>query len=107
MQSGGGPDFNPMLYVSAVTSLKSPGDVARRTNTFGGKYVAMVRPDVKDELQEALDKCLAERGYSRIALTATQQKRLSTLKRHSAERTAYLHSIDSDPVLIGRQRLAP
>jgi len=104
MQSGGGADYNPMLTVAGVTSQHRAEDIARRTNTFGGKYVAMVRPDVKDELQEVLDKCLTERGYARIILNADQQKRLSKLKHHTAARTAYLHSVDSDPVIIERQR---
>jgi hypothetical protein len=104
MQAAPSPTFNPMSMVETLSSQKSAEDIARRTNTFGGKYVAMVRPDVKDELQEVLDKCLMERGYVRIILNADQQKRLSKLKNHTAERTAYLHSIDSDPVIIERQR---
>jgi hypothetical protein len=105
MQSPDGATKNPMQAVAALTSQHTADDIARRTNTFGGRYVAMVRPDVKDELQEVLDKCLTERGYVRIALTADQQITLSKLKRHSAERTAYLHSIDSDPAVVERQRL--
>jgi len=104
MQSPDGPTKDPMQTVAGLTSQHTAEDIARRTNTFGGKYVAMVRPDVKDELQEVLDKCLTERGYVRVILNADQQKRLSKLKNHTAERTAYLHSIDSDPVIIERQR---
>lgn len=40
MQSTGGPDYNPMQTVSNVTSQNGPEDIARRTNTFGEKYVA-------------------------------------------------------------------
>jgi hypothetical protein len=58
----------------------------------------------KDELQEVLDKCLTELEYVRIILNADQQKRLSKLKHHTAARTAYLHSVDSDLVIIERQR---
>jgi len=105
MQSPDGPTKDPMQAVAGLTSQHTAEDIARRTNTFGGKYVAMVRPDVKDELQEVLDKCLTERGYVRIILNAVQQERLSKLKHRTAERTAYLHSIDSDPVLIERQHL--
>ena len=104
MQSPDGPAKDPMQTVAGLTSQHTAEDIARRTNTFGGRYVAMVRPDVKDELQEVLDKCLTERGYVRVILNADQQKRLSKLKNHTAERTAYLHSIDSDPVIIERQR---
>lgn len=107
MQAAQSPDFNPLALVEGSTSQKSADNIARRTNTFGGKYVAMVRPNVKDELQEVLDKCLRERGYVQIVLTAEQKGRLSRLKHRSAERTAYLHTIDSDPAVIERQRLKP
>lgn len=107
IQAARSPDFNPMAFAEGPRSQKSADDIARRTNTFGGKYVAMVRPNVEDELQEVLDKCLRERGYVQIWLTAEQKIHLSRLKRHSAERTVYLHTIDSDPAVIDRQRLTP
>jgi hypothetical protein len=107
MQAAQSPDFNPMAFVEGPTSQKSADDIARRTNTFGAKYVAIVRPNVKDELQEVLDKCLHERGYVQIVLTTEQKIHLSRLKHLSGERTAYLHMIDSDPAVIARQRLTP
>lgn len=91
--------------VDAISKLRSADDIARRSNTFGGKYVAMVSFDVRDQLQAVLDKCLAERGYTRLRLTDAQARTLRHLKRHSAERTAYLHSIDSDPAVVARQRI--
>jgi hypothetical protein len=107
MQAAQSPDFNPMAFVEGPGSQKSSDNIARRTNTFGGKYIAMVRPNVKDELQEVLDKCLRDRGYVEIWLTIEQKSRLSRLKHHSAERTAYLHTIDSDPAVIDRQLITP
>jgi len=107
IQASQSPDFNPMMVVEGPKSQKSADNIARRTNTFGGRYIAIVRPNVKDELQEFLDKCLRERGYVQIGLTADQKTRLSRLKLHSAERTAYLHSIDSDPAVIDQQRVTP
>lgn len=106
MQIGGDdPDFNAMNIVGSLTKLRSADDIARRTNTFGAKYVAMVSFDVRDQLQAVLDKCLIERGYARIRLTEAQAQALHKLKRHSPERTAYLHAIDSDPAIVARQRL--
>jgi hypothetical protein len=66
-----------------------------------------VRADVTDQLQRILDKCLRERGYVQIRLSDEQRHSLSRLKRHSAARTNYLHSIDSDPAVIDQQRLTP
>jgi len=98
-------EANPMAIVEHITSTKSETDIARRTNTFGAHYVAIAAVDLKDELQAVLDECLTAKGYVQIRLTTDQAKALSKLKRHSAERTAYLHSIDSDPAFIARQRL--
>ncbi len=94
-----------MNDVSGITELKSADDIARRTNTFGAKYVAMVNFDVRDQLQAVLDKCLLERGYVQIKLTKEQSHELGKLKRHSIERVAFLHSIDADPSVVETQKL--
>lgn len=96
---------NPANVVSAITKFGSADDIARRTNTFGAKYVAMVAFDVRDQLQAAIDACLIARGYTRIQLTAPQLQGLHKLKPRSPERTAYLHAIDSDATVIARQRV--
>lgn len=106
MQIGGSADMNAMNIVGAITKLRSADDIARRSNTFGARYVASVTFDVRDQLQAVLDKCLIERGYVPIRLTDQQAKTLKSLKRYSAQRTAYLHSIDSDGMLINRQRVS-
>ena len=56
-------------------------------------------------MQAALDQCLVDRGYVRIMLTQDQVRGLAKLKRGTAERTAYLHAIDSDPAVIAAQRV--
>jgi hypothetical protein len=98
---------NAMEVVNAIAKLRSADDIARRTNTFGAKYVAVVSFDVRDQLQAVLDRCLIERGYIRIRLTDFQARTLRNLKRHSPERTAYLHSIDSDATVVAQQRFDP
>jgi hypothetical protein len=105
MQIGGSAGFNAMNIVDAITKLRSADDIARRTNTFGAKYVAIVSLDVRDQLQAVLDTCLSERGYTRITLTELQVRTLRSLKRRSPERTAYLHSLDSDASIIARQQV--
>lgn len=105
MQIGGSAGFSAMNIVDAITKLRSADDIARRTNTFGAKYVAIVSLDVRDQLQAVLDKCLSERGYTRLTLTEPQMRTLRTLKRLSPERTAYLHSLDSDAAIIARQQI--
>jgi hypothetical protein len=96
---------NAMGIVQAITQLRSADDIARRSNTFGAKYVATVSFDVRDQLQAVIDKCLIERGYTRIQLTDSQVSILNKLKRHSTERTAYLHSVDSNATVVAHQRI--
>lgn len=99
------PTSNVLGYVNGFEGYRSENDIARRSNTFGAKYVAVARVDVVDELQAALDRCLTERGYVRIALDSDQVRALGHLKRHSAERTRYLHALGSDAAVIARQRV--
>jgi hypothetical protein len=89
-----------MRIVGDITMLRTANDIARRTNTFGAKYVSLVSLDVRGQLQAVLDRCLVERGYERIRLTEPQAASLKKLKRHSPERTAYLHAIGSDAALV-------
>jgi hypothetical protein len=102
---GGGPGSldNPMSFNSAMTWTKTPDDIARRSQNFGEQYTEVVSSDVRDELQAVVDRCLSERGYVKIRLNADQRRSLSKLKRFSPERTAYLHSIDTDPNVVLRQ----
>ena len=106
MQIGGQPSaFSAMGIVSDITMLRSANDIARRTNTFGAKYVSLVSLDVRDQLQAVLDRCLVERGYTRIRLTESQSDILKRLRRHSPERTAFLHAISADATLVKQQRV--
>lgn len=104
-QYGGDSEFSPLMAAANIGMHHDAANVARRTANFGGKYEAMTRSDVRAQLQAALDQCLVERGYVRIALTDAQVRGLAKLKRGTAERTAYLHAIDSDPAVIAAQRL--
>ena len=97
--------FNAMNIVSDISKLRSVDDIARRSNTFGAKFVSVVTFDVRDQLQAVIDRCLIERGYTKIRLTEPQLKILRTLKQHSPERTAYLHSIDSSATVVAQQRI--
>jgi len=98
---------NSMQVLGNLTQLHSANDIARRSNTFSSKYAALVSFDVRDQLQAVLGKCLIERGYVMVKLTPAQVKKLHTYKRHSGERTAYLHSIGSDPKVVVEQIVDP
>jgi hypothetical protein len=102
---GGGGDASAQMAAANIGMHHDAANVARRTANFGAKYQAMTRRDVRAQLQAALDQCLAERGYVRIMLTQDQVRGLAKLKRGTAERTAYLHAIDSDPAVIAVQRV--
>ena len=60
---------------------------------------------IADLQYRTLDTCLAGRGYHQFRLTADQEARLHHLRRGSAERRAYLHSLGSDPEVVARQAL--
>jgi hypothetical protein len=105
MGMGLSPDASALAIVAGITHLNAEDDIARRSNTFGARYVAIVSVDVAEQLQAIIDKCLIHRGYVRIKLTGSQFAALHKLKRHSPERTAYLHSIDSNALLISQQKI--
>jgi hypothetical protein len=61
--------------------------------------------DIADLQYRTLDTCLAGRGYHQFRLTADQEARLHHLRKGSAERRAYLHSLGSDPEILSSQAL--
>lgn len=103
-QYGSEGDASPLMAAANIGMHHDEANVARRTANFGAKYEAMTRSDVRAQLQAALDQCLVDRGYVRIMLTQEQVRGLARLRRGTAERTAYLHAIDSDPAVIAAQR---
>ncbi len=107
-----GSDYVPagggvLGYFSAWDSYRSETDIARRSYNFGAQYVHVVRGDVKEELQGAVDDCLRGRGYVQVRLTPAQMRRLARLKRGSDARRAFLHDIAADPSVAADQRVAP
>jgi len=104
--SGSGNGHGDLLgALSGQGSFQSEKDIARRSNTFNDRYQSAGSHDIREELQDVLEKCLTERGYIKIRLTESQRKILSGLKRHSSKRTAYLHEIGSDHKLIEYQKI--
>ncbi|WP_150131285.1 hypothetical protein [Sphingobium yanoikuyae] len=105
MQMEVDPDTSRLMIVQEISKTNTEADIARRTANFGGKFIALSSYDVRNQLQKSLDQCLMDRGYVRIRLTEKQTRNLSRLKKNTAERTAYLHSIDSDPSVVEYQRI--
>ncbi|WP_313393790.1 hypothetical protein [Sphingobium yanoikuyae] len=103
VQQLSGPETSALKVVEDISVTNSENDIARRSANFGGKFVAMTSSDVRGQLQKSLDQCLIDRGYIRIQLTEKQAKELKRFKRNTPERTAYLHSIDSDQAVVENQ----
>jgi hypothetical protein len=59
--------------------------------------------DLHAGLVGVVESCLTERGYSRFSLTEGQRARLGKLKKGSAERHRFLHSLASDADVLRRQ----
>jgi hypothetical protein len=67
-----------------------------------------VRPELqfrqlRNRMQDVVDDCLIDRGYSQFRLTESQRKQLSKLKKGTAERHHFLHDLASDPDVLQEQ----
>jgi hypothetical protein len=93
--------FLPISLASKLT----PGTVQIYTTTLveGVKHAAWM--DISEQLQDVLDRCLVEKGYSRFRLTAAQMERLDHLKKASPRRLQYLYQLGSDAAVVGPQKL--
>ena len=58
---------------------------------------------IADQLQNAVDRCLIDRGYTRFRLTEAQDRQLGRFHRGSMERAHFLHSLAADPQVMTAQ----
>lgn len=77
-----------------------------------GQIEHAVRPEMqvrqlRERMQEVVDNCLIERGYTQFRLTESQRKQLSKLKKGTDERHHFLHELASNPEVLQQQRIAP
>ena len=93
--------FLPVSLASKLT----PGTVQVWTTTLveGVKHAAWM--DISEQLQVVLDRCLAEKGYTRFRLTSAQMSQLSHLGKMSPERQQYLYRLGSDANVVTAQRI--
>jgi len=56
-------------------------------------------------MRDALEGCLADRGYVKFELTDEQDRQLDRLEAGSLDRRIYLHSLASDPEVLAAQAL--
>lgn len=76
-----------------------------------GQIESSVRPELRIaqlriRMQQLVDDCLVERGYSRFRLTESQRKQLARLKKGTPERHHFLHALAADPAVLERQTLS-
>jgi hypothetical protein len=74
--------------------------------------VESVRPDerfrnIKKSLISNTERCLIQRGYSKLRLTDDQRHRLRKLKFGSEERREYLYSLATNRSILARQKVSP
>jgi hypothetical protein len=65
-----------------------------------------VTVNIADQLQNAVDRCLIDRGYTRFHLTEAQDRQLSRFHRRTMERSHFLHSLAADPRVMAAQAIA-
>lgn len=61
---------------------------------------------IKRTLVSGTEQCLADRGYSRFALTDEQRHMLGKLKPGSDQRRMYLYQLASDPAVLAKQKVS-
>jgi hypothetical protein len=71
----------------------------------GDMMIHGVTVTVADQLQNAVDRCLIDRGYTRFRLTEAQNRQLSRLHRGTMERAHFLHSLAADASVMATQAL--
>src|SRR3954469_222672 len=58
---------------------------------------------IADQLQDAVDRCLIDRGYKRFRLTAAQDRQLSRYHHGTMERAHFLHNLAADASIMAVQ----
>ena len=64
-----------------------------------------VTATIADQLQNAVDRCLIDRGYTRFRLTEAQDRQLGRFHRGSTERAHFLHGLAADPGVMAAQAI--
>jgi hypothetical protein len=95
--------FGPIVHLAQATHAMAtdPWSYARARQIF----VHGVTRTVAEQLQDAVDRCLFDRGYRRFRLSEEQNRRLGRLHRGTVERARFLHSLAADPAVLGTQAL--
>ncbi|HEY1604660.1 MAG TPA: hypothetical protein VGF77_03595 [Allosphingosinicella sp.] len=60
---------------------------------------------IADQLQNSVDRCLIDRGYTRFHLTEAQDRRLSHFHHGTMERAHFLHGLAADPAVMAAQAI--
>ncbi|MDB5693406.1 MAG: hypothetical protein JWO81_2469 [Alphaproteobacteria bacterium] len=101
------PTVGPGATVDAISGPSAGADALGGAGS-SPSVMQMVGPQRQfakagDILENALERCLTQRGYRKFKLTSGQRHRLSKLPIGSDARHAYLHSLASNPDVLTRQ----
>jgi hypothetical protein len=101
------PSVGPGAVVDPTAGPSAAADAVAGAGSSPG-VMRMIGPERQfakagDILENALERCLREHGYSKFKLTSGQRHRLSKLPVGSDARHAYLHSLASNPDILTHQ----
>lgn len=101
--------FDAKLWVQPIYHLIRAGygmsmDVLSYAHAQHLVFHAITR-NIADQLQDAVDRCLIDRGYTRFHLTDAQNRELSRFHRGTMERSQFLHSLAADPRVMAAQAI--
>jgi hypothetical protein len=99
--------FDAKLWYQPVYHLIRLGyGMSMDVYTYGHALDAVqhaVTATIADQLQNAVDRCLIDRGYTRFHLTEAQERQLGRFHRGTEERAHFLHSLAADPRVMAAQ----
>ena len=95
----------------SASASADPMDAGIRHAQEAASIRAAARPEeqvkaVKEVIFAATQRCMAQHGYVRFALTEAQRSEMAMLKEHSPEWRTYLHKLASDGVILAQQKEA-
>lgn len=87
-------------------------DIAARQAADQQAVIAATRPEeqyagIKKKMFTVVRKCMLDRGYAKIVLTADQRNEYSSMKGGADARRNYIHQLASDPQVLETQRETP
>jgi hypothetical protein len=101
---------DPFVMESAYSVVQPNGRVdgvesVRRFIALYHTKALQHKARVFDQVQQAIDTCLAKRGYKPFRLSKEQYRQLKKLKPGTSERHQYLYQLSVNPAILSTQAI--